>query len=88
MTNPGMTLTELVEKGADVDVLREMLRLVAQRMMDLDVEGLCGAAYGEREKARENSRNDYRDRTWEIRTGAIDLRIPKLRKGSYFPPFL
>ena len=65
-----------------------MLRFVAQRMMDLDVEGLCGAAYGERDKARENSRNGYRDRTWETRTGAIDLRIPKLRKGSYFPPFL
>ncbi len=88
MTNPSMTLTELVEKGADVDVLREMLQFVAQRMMDLDVEGLCGAAYGERDKARENSRNGYRDRTWETRTGAIDLRIPKLRKGSYFPPFL
>ena len=88
MTNPSMTLTELVEKGADIDVLREMLQFVAQRMMDLDVEGLCGAAYGERDKARENSRNGYRDRTWETRTGAIDLRIPKLRKGSYFPPFL
>ena len=88
MTNPSMTLTELVEKGADVDVLREMLQFVAQRMMDLDVEGLCGAAYGERDKARENSRNGYRDRTWETRTGAIDLRIPKLRRSSYFPPFL
>ena len=88
MTNPSMTLAELVEKGADVDVLREMLQFVAQRMMDLDVEGLCGAACGERDKARENSRNGYRDRTWETRTGAIDLRIPKLRKGSYFPPFL
>ena len=88
MTNPSMTLTELVEKGADVDVLREMLQFVAQRMMDLGVEGRCGAAYGERDNARENSRNGYRDRLWETRAGALDLRIPKLRKGSYFPPFL
>lgn len=88
MTNPSMALTELVEKGADVDVLREMLQFVAQRMMDLDVEGRCGAAYGERDNARENSRNGYRDRLWETRAGALDLRIPKLRKGSYFPPFL
>uniref|UniRef100_E6PDP2 Transposase of ISCARN47, IS256 family n=3 Tax=mine drainage metagenome TaxID=410659 RepID=E6PDP2_9ZZZZ len=88
MTTPSMALTELVEKGADVDVLREMLQFVSQRMMDFDVEGRCGAAYGERDSARENSRNGYRDRLWETRAGAIDLRIPKLRKGSYFPPFL
>ncbi|NNM92075.1 MAG: IS256 family transposase [Candidatus Eremiobacteraeota bacterium] len=88
MTNPSMACTELIEKGADVDVLREMLQFVAQRMMDLDVEGRCGAAYGERDDARENSRNGYRDRLWETRAGAIGLRIPKLRKGSYFPPFL
>uniref|UniRef100_E6Q0T8 Transposase of ISCARN61, IS256 family n=1 Tax=mine drainage metagenome TaxID=410659 RepID=E6Q0T8_9ZZZZ len=88
MTNPSMALTELVEKGADVDFLREMLQFVSQRLMDLDIEGRCGAAYGERDDARENSRNGYRDRLWETRAGSINLRIPKLRKGSYFPPFL
>ena len=88
MTNPSIALTELAEKGGDVDLLREMLQFVAQRMMDLDVEGRCGAAYGERDSARENSRNGYRDRLWETRAGAIGLRVPKLRKGSYFPPFL
>ncbi len=51
----------------------------------MDVEALCGASYGERAVPRENSRNGYRDRAWETRTGAIDLRIPNLRKGSYFP---
>ncbi len=65
-----------------------MLQFVAQRLMDADVEGLCGAMYGERGVPRENSRNGYRERLWETRTGAIDLRIPKLRKGSYFPGFL
>jgi putative transposase len=88
MTKLSIALTELAEKGADVDVLREMLQFVTQRMMDLDVEGLCGAPYGERGVPRENSRNGYRDRLWETRAGSIDLRIPKLRKGSYFPGFL
>jgi putative transposase len=88
MTKLSIALTELAEKGADVDVLREMLQFVTQRMMDLDVEGLCGAPYGERGVARENSRNGYRDRLWETRAGSVDLRIPKLRKGSYFPGFL
>ncbi len=88
MTDLSIALSELVEKGSDVDVLREMLQFVAQRMMDVDVEGRCGAGYGERAPARQNARNGYRDRLWETRAGAIDLRIPKLRKGSYFPPFL
>ena len=88
MTKLSIALTELAEKGADVDVLREMLQFISQRMMDLDVEGLCGAPYGERGVPRENSRNGHRDRLWETRAGSIDLRIPKLRKGSYFPGFL
>ncbi len=88
MTNPSMALAELVEKGGDVDLVREMLQCVAQRMMEADVEGRCGAPYGERGAPRENSRNGYRDRLWDTRAGAIDLRIPKLRKGSYFPAFL
>lgn len=88
MTKTSIALTELAEKGGDVDLVREMLRFMAQRLMEADVEGLCGAPYGERSIPRENSRNGYRDRTWGTRTGAIDLRIPKLRKGSYFPGFL
>ena len=88
MTKPSMALSELVEKGADGDLLRQMVQYVAQRLMDMDVEGLCGAGYGERTAERANSRNGFRDRVWETRTGAVDLRIPKLRQGSYFPGFL
>ena len=88
MTKPSMALSELVEKGADGDFLRQMVQFVAQRLMDMDVEGLCAAAYGERNPERTNSRNGFRDRAWETRTGTVDLRIPKLRQGSYFPAFL
>src|SRR5579884_3165592 len=87
-TKPNIALAELVEKGADADLLREMIQYVAQRMMDMDVEGLCAAAYGERTADRQNSRNGYRDRLWETRAGSVDLKIPKLRKGAYFPGFL
>ena len=56
--------------------------------MEMDVEGRCGAAFGERIPERSNSRNGYRDRLWETRAGSVDLKIPKLRSGSYFPAFL
>ena len=87
-TKPTMSLAELAEKGADTDLLREMIQFVAQRMMEMDAEGLCAAAYGERSPERANSRNGYRERLWETRSGSVDLKIPKLRKGSYFPGFL
>jgi len=56
--------------------------------MDFEIEQRCGAEYGERSEDRSNSRNGYRDRLWETRAGSIDLRIPKLRRGSYFPGFI
>jgi putative transposase len=87
-TKSNIALAELVEKGADADLLREMIQYVAQRMMDMDVEGLCAAGYAERSPERLNSRNGYRERLWETRAGSVDLKIPKLRKGSYFPGFL
>ena len=87
-TKANIALAELVEKGAQPDLLREMIQYVAQRMMEMDAEGLCAAAYAERSPERLNSRNGYRDRLWETRAGAVDLKIPKLRKGSYFPGFL
>jgi putative transposase len=65
-----------------------MIQFVAQRLMDLDVETLCGAGYGERSGDRINSRNGFRERVWETRAGAVDLKLPKLRTGSYFPGFL
>jgi len=87
-TKTNIALAELVEKGADSDLLREMIQYVAQRMMEMDAEGLCAAAYGKRSPDRANSRNGYRERLWETRAGSVDLKIPKLRKGSYFPGFL
>ena len=88
MTKATMALTELAEKGPDVDVLRQMIQFVAQRLMDLDVETLCGAGYDVKSAERANSRNGYRDRLWDTRAGGIELKIPRLRSGSYFPPFL
>lgn len=88
MTTPTVSLNELLEKGADVDLLRQMIQFVAQRMMELDVEGLCGAGYDIKSVERTNSRNGYRNRVWQTRSGEVDLRIPKLRSGSYFPGFL
>jgi len=88
MTNPTMALAELAEKGADVDVLRQMVQFAAQRLMEMEAESLCGAGYDEKNPERINSRNGYRDRAWETRAGTVELRVPKLRQGSYYPAFL
>jgi putative transposase len=88
MTDEMMTLRTLLEKSSDAELLREMIGFTAQRLMELEVEGLTGAGHGERSPERVNQRNGYRDRTWETRAGTVELRIPKLRKGSYFPVFL
>jgi len=83
-----LQLQALLDKGSDSDLLREMMTYTVNRMMDLDVEGITGAAYGERSANRSNSRNGYRERPWNTTVGTLDVAIPKLRKGSYFPPFL
>src|ERR1051325_6918965 len=88
MTNEIMNLRALVEKSSDADLLREMIGFTAQRLMELEVEGLTGAGYGEKSAERLVQRNGSRDRDWETRAGTVELRIPKLRKGSYFPVFL
>ncbi len=88
MTNDIVTLRTLLEKSSDADLLREMIGFTAQRLMALEMEGLKGAAPGERSPDRINQRNGYRDRVWETRAGTVELHIPKLRKGSYFPAFL
>src|SRR5207247_2120379 len=88
MTDEMMSLRTLLEKSSDADLLREMVGFAAQRLMELEVESVTGAAHCERSPDRINRRNGYRDRMWETRAGAVELRIPKLRKGSYFPGFL
>jgi transposase-like protein len=74
-----------VEKSSDSELLREMIGFVAQRLMELEVAGLTGAGHGERSPGRLTHRNGYRERGWETRAGTVELRIPKLRQGSYFP---
>jgi putative transposase len=86
MTNETLDLQALREKTTDSDFLRQMIGFTAQRLMALEVETLTGAEPGARCPARLNRRNGYRDRDWE--TGTVELGMPKLRKGSYFPGFL
>jgi putative transposase len=88
MTEERMALIELLQKSEDGDFLRSVAEAVLQLLMEADVEGLIGAARHERSAERLNYRNGHRDRTFETRLGPLSLRIPKLRQGSYFPPFL
>ena len=88
MTTETMALIELIEKGADADLVRDMLAFAAERMMEAEVEARTGAALGARDPERLVHRNGYRERGWDTRVGRIDLEIPRLRKGSYLPGFL
>jgi transposase-like protein len=88
MTDDRQALFELIEKRADSDFVRELLAFAAERLMSAEVEALTGAGHGERSPDRITQRNGYRDRAWETRAGRIDLKIPKLRQGSYFPAIL
>ena len=88
MTEERLPLAELLAEAGDGDFLRSVAEAVVQLLMETDVEGLIGAGRHERCADRTTYRNGYRDRTLDTRLGALQLRIPKLRQGSYFPPFL
>jgi transposase-like protein len=85
--NPVDLLCEQIA-GASPDVLQAMIKTFAQAVMSAEADAICGAAYGQRSDERVNSRNGYRQREWDTRAGTIDLAIPKLRSGSYFPDWL
>ena len=88
MTEERLALTELLEKAGDGDFLRSVAEAVLQLLMETDVDGLIGAGRYERSGERATWRNGHRDRVLETRLGSLQLRIPKLRQGSYCPPFL
>ncbi len=88
MTEDRLPLAELLAKAGDGDFLRSVAEAVVQLLMETDVEGMIGAGRHERTGDRQTYRNGFRDRTLDTRLGSLQLRIPKLRQGSYFPPFL
>ena len=91
MVKQSMDLLELLRKrgmDGDVDFLREALRVLVDGIMDAEVSAQIGAQHGERSPERVTYRNGYRNRTWDTRVGTMELHIPKLREGSYFPSLL
>jgi putative transposase len=87
-TMDGLEWVRKQVERADTDLLREMVKLFCERVMGEEIDAICGASYGERSDERINRRNGYRSRAWDTRTGTIDLAVPKLREGSYFPDWL
>jgi putative transposase len=85
--DPAAFLREQVDT-ASPDLLREMVKTFAEALMSAEADAVCGAAYGQRSDQRTNSRNGYRSREWDTRAGTVELAIPKLRQGSYFPDWL
>ena len=91
VTDSNMNVVDLLRKqieSTDIDLLRELLLTVVSLLMGADADAMCGAAHGERSADRINHRNGYRTRRWDTRVGTIELPIPKLRTGSYFPDWL
>jgi putative transposase len=80
-------MSEHLER-AEPDLLRSLLKLFVETLMGAEADAVCGAPYGTRSTERTNSRNGYRPRDWDTRTGTIELALPKLRTGSYIPEWL
>jgi len=85
--DPATWLAEQIQ-AQDPDLLRSMVKTMAEALMSAEADSLCGASYGERSTERANHRNGYRKREWDTRAGTVELAIPKLRRGSYFPEWL
>ena len=84
-----VTMNGLEEmREGDVDLLRTMVKQMAEVLMDAEVDAVCGAPHGTRHPERVNRRNGYRERSWDTRSGTIELALPRLREGSYFPGWL
>jgi putative transposase len=86
--NPPAWLRKHLDDEGGNDLIREMVKAFAEALMSAEADALCGAVYGERSEERTNRRNGYRSRTFDTRAGTIELDIPKLRTGSYFPDWL
>src|SRR5205814_10180280 len=84
---PAGFLREQLE-SASPDLLRAMVKTFADALMSAEADAICGAPYGRRSEERTNSRNGYRPREWDTRAGTVELAVPKLRSGSYFPDWL
>jgi putative transposase len=82
--DPDLPWHEQVDR-ADPDLLRSMMKLFVQSLLSAEADAICGAPFGERSEERANTRNGYRAREWDTRAGTMELAIPKLRSGSYFP---
>jgi transposase-like protein len=85
MTDDRLALSELAAKSGDSDFLRTIAESVLQLIMEADVDGLIGAGRYERGDGRQTWRNGYRDRSLDTRLGTLNLKIPKMRQGAYFP---
>lgn len=92
MTTNSLNALEVVRKHLESpggsDLLAEMVKTFAEALMSAEADAICGAGYGERSPERVNSRNGYRSRDWDTRAGTIELAVPKLRTGSYFPGWM
>jgi putative transposase len=88
MADRSLTVPSVLDTDAGRDLVREMLAQMARMVMESEAGRLCGAGHGERSESRTNQRNGYRERSWDTRTGTVELQVPRLRHGSYLPSFL